>query len=49
MAYRAELTERAAGDLRRICATIHAEDSRQGRDWFNGLERAVLNLDEHPA
>jgi toxin ParE1/3/4 len=49
MAYRVDLTERAARNLRRIYRTINAEGSAQARDWFNGLEKAVFSLDEHPA
>jgi toxin ParE1/3/4 len=49
MAYRVDLTERAARNLRRIYLTINAEDAAQARVWFNGLEKAVLSLDEHPA
>jgi toxin ParE1/3/4 len=49
MAYRVELTARAGRNLRRIYRTIHAEDSAQAWTWFDGLERAVLNLDEHPS
>ncbi len=49
MAYRVDLTERAARNLRRIYVTINAEDAAQARAWFNGLEKAVLSLDEHPA
>jgi toxin ParE1/3/4 len=49
MAYRVELTARAGRNLRRIYRTIHAEDSAHARAWFNDLERAVLNLDEHPS
>jgi toxin ParE1/3/4 len=49
MAYRVDLTERAAGDLRRIYLTINAEETAQARVWFNGLEQAVLSLDENPA
>jgi len=49
MPYRVDLTERAARDLRRIYATTNAEDSQRARIWFNGLERAILGLDEHPA
>jgi toxin ParE1/3/4 len=49
MAYRVDLTERAARDLRRIYLTIHAENAGQARSWFNGLEKAILSLDEHPA
>ena len=49
MAYRVDLTERASRNLRRIYLTINAEDTAQAQAWFNGLEQAVLNLDEHPA
>jgi len=49
MAYRVDLTERAARNLGRIYRTINAEDSARARDWFNGLEKAVFSLDEHPA
>jgi toxin ParE1/3/4 len=49
MAYRVDLTERAARNLRRIYQDINAEDAEQARDWFNGLEKAVFSLDEHPA
>ena len=37
MAYRVDLTERAAGDLRRIYRTINAEDGARARAWFNEL------------
>src|SRR5271156_5313130 len=49
MAYRVDLTERAVRNLRRVYRTINAEDSVRARDWFNGLEKAVFSLDEHPA
>jgi plasmid stabilization system protein ParE len=49
MSYSVDLTERAARDLRRIYTAINAEDSQQARLWFNGLERTILSLDEHPA
>ena len=49
MAYRVDLTERAARNLRRIYLTINAGDSAQARAWFNGLEKTVLSLNEHPA
>jgi toxin ParE1/3/4 len=49
MAYRVELTARADRNLRALYRNIHAEDSAQARAWFNGLERAVLSLDEHPS
>jgi plasmid stabilization system protein ParE len=49
MTYRVDLTERAARDLRRIYRTIDAEDSTQASDWFDGLEKVVFSLDQHPA
>jgi plasmid stabilization system protein ParE len=49
MAYRVDLTERAARDLRRIYARIDAEGFDQARDWFNGLEDAVFSLGEYPS
>jgi len=49
MTYRVDLTNRAARDLRRIYRTINAEDASQAMLWFNGLEEAVLSLDEFPA
>ena len=49
MAYRVELTTRAGRNLRRIYERIHGEDSRQAHAWFNGLETAILSLDQHPA
>jgi len=49
MAYRVDLTERAARDLRRIYHTVNADVSAQAHAWFNGLERVILSLNEHPA
>lgn len=49
MPYRVDLTGRAIRNLRRIYLTINAVDAAQARAWFNGLETAVLGLDEHPA
>jgi toxin ParE1/3/4 len=49
MAYRVDLTERAARNLRHIYRTINGEGAAQARTWFNGLEKAILSLDEHPA
>jgi plasmid stabilization system protein ParE len=49
MAYRVDLTERAARNLRRIYLTINADESERARAWFNGLEQSVLSLDENPA
>lgn len=49
MAYRVDLTRRAARDLGHLYRTINAEDSAQAHAWFNGLERVILSLDENPA
>jgi toxin ParE1/3/4 len=49
MAYRVDLTERAARDLRHIYLTINAEHAGLARAWFSGLERTILSLDEHPS
>lgn len=49
MAYRVEVTARAARDLRRIYRDIEADHSVQAADWFNGLESLVLSLEEHPS
>jgi plasmid stabilization system protein ParE len=49
MTYRVDLTARAIRNLRRIYRDINATNSGQARTWFNGLEAAVLSLDEHPA
>jgi len=48
MAYRVELTNRAGRDLRHIYRRIHAEDSELAVAWFNGLEKTVYSLAEHP-
>ena len=48
MAYRVDLTARAARDLRQIYRSINAIDSAHARLWFNGLERLIASLDEHP-
>jgi len=49
MAYRVDIAERALRDLERIYLRIEADSSEQALMWFNGLERAILSLDEHPA
>lgn len=49
MAYRVEVTARAARDLGRIYRDINAEHARQAADWFNGLESLVLSLEDHPS
>jgi plasmid stabilization system protein ParE len=48
MAYRVEITRNAEGDLEELYLWIVARAPQQGAKWFNGLERSVLSLDEHP-
>jgi toxin ParE1/3/4 len=48
-AYRVDLTDRAARDLRHFYRAIDAENSAQACAWFNGLERVILSLDQNPA
>lgn len=48
MAYRVELTRRAAYDLGRIYEHINAECSPAASIWYNGLERAVDSLEQFP-
>ncbi len=48
MTYRVELTLRAQRDLAGIYAYIRADSSGQAALWFNGLERIILSLAEHP-
>ncbi len=49
MAYRVDLTGRAARNLERIYQTIDAQNTTQAAAWFNGLEKTILSLDKHPA
>ena len=48
MIYRVELTVRAQRDLRRLYRDIDAANYEQARVWFNGLEAALLSLEESP-
>lgn len=49
MTYHVDLTKRASRDLRRLYQDIDAVNSIHARDWFNGLEAAILSLDENPS
>lgn len=49
MAYRVELTERAARDLVYIYQTIEAGTSARAHAWFNRLEQLILSLEEQPS
>lgn len=48
MAFRVELTPRALRDLGAIYEHIQAESSTQAFAWFNGLEAAILSLEQQP-
>jgi plasmid stabilization system protein ParE len=48
MAYRVEITRRAEGDLEELYLWVVDRAAQQGARWFNGLDRAVLSLDQHP-
>ena len=48
MAFRVELTSRAQRDLAAIYEYIHAGSSIHAFHWFNGLEDAILSLENHP-
>lgn len=48
MAYRVELTRAAEGELEALYLWVTSRAPSQGAAWFNGLERAVLALDEQP-
>jgi plasmid stabilization system protein ParE len=48
MTFRVELTARAQRDLAAIYEYIHAESSILAFEWFNGLEAAILSLEQRP-
>jgi toxin ParE1/3/4 len=48
MAYRVEIARNAEAELEELYLWVVARAPQQGSKWFNGLERAVLSLDEHP-
>lgn len=48
MAYRVDIASSAAADLEELYLWVVDRAPQQGAAWFNGLERAVLSLDQHP-
>ena len=48
MGYPVKLTPRAERDLTAIYDFIGAEESAAALRWFQGLNRAILSLSEHP-
>ncbi len=48
MAYRVEIARNAEAELEELYLWVVARAPQQGAKWFNGLERGVLSLDQHP-
>ena len=48
MAYRVELTGRAARDLEYLFVTINTAESLPAALWYNGLEGAIFSLEKLP-
>lgn len=48
MAYRVDLARNAEAELEELYLWVVQRAPQQGAAWFNGLERAVLSLDQHP-
>jgi plasmid stabilization system protein ParE len=48
MAFRVEITKAAEVQLEELYLWVVPQAPRQGADWFNSLERAILSLDQHP-
>jgi plasmid stabilization system protein ParE len=48
MLFRVDIARRAEADLEELYRWVVERAPQQGANWFNGLERAVLSLGEHP-
>ncbi len=48
MAYRVDIARSAEAELEALYQWVVERAPQQGAAWFNGLERAVLSLDQHP-
>ena len=48
MTYRVEIARNAEAEFEELYLWVVARAPQQGAKWFNGLERAVLSLDQHP-
>lgn len=48
MAYRVRLTKRAEHDLALVFDSVHAAESDAAFHWYEGLEREIASLKEHP-
>ena len=49
MAYRVELTKNAEAELEGLYLWVIERAPTQGAAWFNGLERAILSLEQRPS
>lgn len=47
MASRVEIASNAEAELEELFLWVVARAPQQGAQWFNGLERAVLSLDQY--
>ena len=48
MAYRVELAKNAEAELEELYLWVIERAPSQGAAWFNGLERAILSLEQLP-
>ena len=48
MAYRVELAKNAEAELEELYLWVVKRAPNQGAAWFNGLERAILSLEQLP-
>ncbi len=48
MAYLVNITSRAERDFARLYEEINAGNSEAARNWYRGLKKAILSLEEHP-
>jgi plasmid stabilization system protein ParE len=48
MRFRVEIARAAEADLEQLFLWVVERAPHQGAAWFNGLERAILALDQHP-
>jgi len=49
MAYRVELARNAEAELEELYLWVIERAPTQGAAWFNGLERAILSLEQLPS
>lgn len=48
MVYRVDLARNAEVELEQLYLWVVERAPQQRASWFNGLERAILTLDQHP-